>query len=97
MAEVSKSSRQTELPNQIVNLFGIALTSELAEHFSGTPQHLPGIVGLLILCKDLPHKLPDHSDAFCAAELRHDAVGLENAPDRVVDLLLSQIKLSQVP
>src|SRR5262245_23579308 len=97
MAEVSKSSHQTKLADQIFGPFGIAFTSEFAEHFGGTPQHLSGIVGLLIRCKDLPNKLPDHCDAFGAAEFRHDFIGLENAWDRVSNLLLHQIKLSQVP
>jgi hypothetical protein len=90
-------SLQTALLDQIVSRFGVIFLPQFEEHFGGTPQHMAGLLGVAACSKHLSENHSNHCDTVSTSELGHNVIGLDDARDRVIELLLCEIKLCQAP
>lgn len=88
-------SLQTELLDQIVSRFGVIFLPQFEEHFGGTPQRMAGLLRVVACGKRLSENHTNHCDTASTSEFGHNVVGLDDARDRVIELLFREIKLCQ--
>src|SRR5262245_25162122 len=85
------------LGEDVLDLLGVSVASELAEHFGRPLKDGTRVVGLTIRRQDLTKRCADHSNAFGPAEPHDDLISLSNARDRLASLFFCKIEPRQSP